>query len=243
MWKPRCKNPSISCTHDLTRVSKPKQRGCWLPTTVAEAINALNCHPKSCSSLGLYFPWFHPTISEQNGSLHESNSWLNPRPRVPVLLRCVMLRGSKGNPWRRTPRIKITLSRACGNIVTSGDWIHLVTSTWQPLPFAKAPTAKTTMNPSKVDGNGGESYHKRSVGWILYSNKHFLFSLASLQLFTLRDENFPFKKNALNVACHGSEASKKCGLNPPTFIMLSLKVYHDPPIKHTTPTSNPSTNI
>ena len=74
------------------------------------------------------------------------------------------------------------------------DWVHLVTSTWQPLPFAKAPTTKTTMNPSKVDGNGGESYHKRPVG--LKQTCPRLFSLASLQLLTLRDENFPIKKRS-----------------------------------------------
>lgn len=79
---------------------------------------------------GPLFPWFHPTISRQNGSLHEKRTTgrrrirplkllAQPKDRT-VLLRCVMLRGSKGNPWRRTPRIKITLSRACGNIVTSG---------------------------------------------------------------------------------------------------------------------------
>lgn len=38
---------------------------------------------------------------------------------LPVLLLWLMLKGSKGKPWRKMPRMIITLSRLCGSIVTS----------------------------------------------------------------------------------------------------------------------------
>lgn len=176
----------------------------------------LSLGPKSFSSLGLCFldftrqfrgkmvPFMKKKRQVGVTVYVPSNSWLNPKD--PGQSCCDVWCSGAAREILDEER-QGSKSHSPGHVATSSpqepktlqtipkmfrDWVHLVTSTWQPLPFAKAPTTKTTMNPSKVDGNGGESYHKRPVG--LKQTCPRLFSLASLQLLTLRDENFPIKK-------------------------------------------------